>query len=92
MKFSFKHAGIWGNTHSDRLADRIFTGHITIGPVTIYGANAMHWHVDVLIGRHYWCFHPTTRTYGGRWPWKFYVSPDGTPTRAVFGIGPGMRD
>jgi hypothetical protein len=58
----------------------------------IYGANAMHWAINVWWRGNYWCFHPSTRTFGGRWPWYFYISPDATPTRAIYGRGPGFRD
>lgn len=70
-----------------RWQDRVFTGHVSIGPITIYGANAMHWQIDVRFRGAYWCFHPTTRTFGGRWPWAFYISSDATPCRATFKLG-----
>lgn len=84
----------------DRWQDQWFTGHVSFlrtrrdGParITIYGANAMHWAINVWTKR--WgfvCFHPTTRTFGGRWPWYFYVSPNATPWAATFKIGPGAR-
>lgn len=47
--------------------DRLFRGHVSIGPVTIFGANAMYWAVNVQFRGTYWCFHPRTRTYGGLW-------------------------
>ena len=62
-----------------RWQDRIFPGHVRIGPVTIYGANAMHWQVDIRTRWGYLCAHPTTRTFGGHWPWKVYLSRDATP-------------
>jgi hypothetical protein len=76
-----------------RWQDRIFTGHISFRflwtwHTTVYGANAMHWAVNVHTERWGWiCFHPPTRTFGGRWPWYFYVSPNGTPSCATFKIG-----
>lgn len=71
-----------------RWQDRLFRGHVSIGPITIYGANAMHWAINVRFRGSYWCLHPTTRTNGGYWPWYFYISPDATPRTATFKIGP----
>lgn len=73
--------------YPSRWQDRLFRGHVSIGPVVIYGANAMHWAVNVWFRGNYWCFHPTTRTFGGYWPWYFYISQDATPTRASFRRG-----
>jgi hypothetical protein len=77
-----------------RWQDRLFRGHVTFGPrwlnVTVYGANAMHWAINVRWRGEYWCFHPTTRTFGGYWRWKFYVSRDATPGSARIGFGPGF--
>lgn len=77
------------NIWPSRWQDRLFQGHRRIGPVTVYGANAMHWAINVRWRGTYWCFHPTTRTFGGHWPWYFYVSPDATPQRATFKLGGG---
>ena len=68
--------------HRRRWQDRLLIGHITMGRVTLYGANAMHWALEVRIGRSYWCFHPITHTFGGYWPWYFYASHDATPQSA----------
>lgn len=76
----------------DSWLDRIFTGHVHLGPLTIYGANAMHWAVNLRLTRlRTLCFHPTTRTFGGRWRWYVYLSPDCTPSTAYWGFGPGFR-
>lgn len=72
------------NVWPERWQDRVFTGHFRIGRVTIYGANAMHWAVNIRGRRAYWCFHPPTRTFGGRWPAYFYISPDATPQSSTF--------
>lgn len=76
---------------SERLCDRIWRGSLSLlaHRVVIYGANAMHWAVNVRVFGNWVCFHPTTRTFGGRWPWYFYISPDATSFRATFGFGPG---
>jgi hypothetical protein len=72
------------NVFPSRWQDRLFRGHVTIHlggttRVVIYGANAMHWAVNVAWRGEWWCFHPRTRTFGGQWPAYFYVSPDATP-------------
>lgn len=75
----------------DRWQDRWFTGHRDFGRVTLYGANAMHWAINISTQRWgYICFHPPTRTFGGRWPWYFYLSPNATPWGATFAIGPDV--
>jgi hypothetical protein len=75
------------NVYPKRWQDRVFRHHINIGPLTIYGANAMHWAVNIRIGEAWWCFHPRTRTFGGLWPAYFYISKDGTPERASYKMG-----
>lgn len=70
-----------------RWQDRLFTGHVNVGPVTIFGANAMHWAVNIRIRGAWWCFHPRTRTFGGKWPAYFYISKDGTPSKATARLG-----
>ena len=75
------------NIYPARWQDRLMQGHIRWGPVVLYGANAMHWAINVKIGRNYWCAHPPTRTFGGKWPGYFYVSPDATPQKALFMAG-----
>lgn len=74
-----------------RWQDRLFTGHVSLGPVVVYGANAMHWAVNVRALGHWWCWHPTTRTFGGHWPAYFYLSKDGTPSAACFTWRPGTH-
>ncbi len=59
-------------------------GHVTLGPVTIYGANAMHWGVIVLTShRGYFCFRLPFRCFGHWWPLYCYLSPDATPQGAT---------
>jgi hypothetical protein len=90
IRKSIRNLGLFGGTRYDRLRDRIFTGHVRVGPVTIYGANAMHYAINVSTGAGYICARPTT---GRRrsWRWYLYTSPDATPTRAWWGIGPGFE-
>lgn len=74
-----------------KLADS-WKGHWSFGPVTIYGANAMHWAINIRLRRlHTLCVHPTTRCGGGYWPWYVYMSLDCTPSTAWWGFGPGFR-
>lgn len=76
----------------DRWQDRWFTGHVALGPLIIYGANAMHWAAELRTPWGWLCFHPSTRTFGGRWPWKLYLSRDATPQSRSWGLGPGLLD
>jgi hypothetical protein len=65
-------------------------GHINLGPVTIYGENAMHWAVNIktkIWG--YVCFRLPVRCYGRWWPLYWYCSPDATPQAATFRIPAG---
>ena len=60
-------------------------GYVSIGPVTIFGENAMHWAIDIRTQRFgYVCFRLPLRCFGVWWPLYFYCSPDGTPTKATF--------
>ena len=59
--------------------ENFFGGYITIGPVTIYGENAMHWAVNIKTKRGYFCFSLPFRCFGVRWPQYCYLSPNGTP-------------
>jgi hypothetical protein len=71
--------------------ERKLGGHISIGPLTIYGFNAMHVAVNLYTKRWGWvCFHPPMRCFGRWWKWYFYVSPDATPHAATYRIGPGV--
>jgi hypothetical protein len=69
---------------------RYLGGHITLGPLTIYGLNAMHVALNLETRWGWICFHPTWRVFGKWWPWYFYISSDATPYRARFGCGPGF--
>jgi len=77
---------------ADTLLMSYVGGHISMGPVTIYGHNAMHWAINIRTKRYgSVCFRPTTITpFGDRWQWYFYVSPNGTPWAATFAVGPGL--
>lgn len=67
-------------------------GHLSIGPITIYGANAMNWAVNIRTRRWgYLCFTiPCPARYrmtnrGERvYQWYIYLSPNGTPWASTF--------
>ena len=65
-------------------AENFLGGHINIGPITIFGENAMHWAVNIRIKRSYVCFRLPFPCFGKWWPLYFYVSPNATPNKALF--------
>jgi len=65
---------------------RLLRGHVNIGPLTIYGDNAMHWAWQLSTRRGYLCARPPTRGRG----WYVYLSPNATPWAARWGFGPGI--
>ena len=68
-------------------------GHITLGPITFYGNNAMHWGVTVVTRKWgYICFRLPFRSMGRWWPLYFYASPNATPWAATFYFGPSQCD
>ena len=72
--------------------ERLLGGHLRIGPVTIFGFNAMHWATNIRTGTWgYICFRPTTWSFVSGWNgWYFYISPDATPQMAWVAFGPGV--
>lgn len=48
---------------------------------------AMHGAWNLKIGALTCCVHLPTWVFGAYWPPYFYISPDGTPDRAIFKIG-----
>jgi hypothetical protein len=70
------------------LAERHLSGHVTIGPLTLFGANAMDWAVQIYVAALgvSLCAKPTTSRRG----WYFYATPNCTPWAAVLGCGPGL--
>ena len=67
-------------------------GHISFhvpllgNSVTLYGANAMWFMVEIHTMRYgYICFRPPL--FVERFPWKFYCSPNATPQASTFFIG-----
>lgn len=74
-----------------RWIERKLHGHVSLGPVTIYGANAMHWAVNVRT-RWGWVCWRLPLPYGGQWwPLYFYVSPNATPWAATFCVPASYR-
>jgi len=67
--------------------EKYFGSHVNLGPITIYGENAMHWAVNIKLRRSFLCFRLPFRCFGKWWPLYFYLSPDATPTMATFMIG-----
>ena len=66
--------------------ERTIRGHLQVGPVVLYGANAMHWAVNVRTPLGYACARLPQRA----WPWYFYVSHNATPGGAWVALGPGV--
>jgi hypothetical protein len=65
---------------------------MNIGPITAYGANAMHWGINIRTRRWgYVCFRLPFRCFGRWWPLYFYVSPNATPWAATFLLGRRVR-
>lgn len=67
------------------------SGYLSLGRLTVFGENAMHWGVRVKLKNNFLCFRLPFRCYGGWWPLYLYISPDGTPTSAIWGIGRGIK-
>jgi len=60
-------------------------GNIKFGPINIYGANAMHWAVNIKTERWgYICFRLPFRCFNKWWPLYFYISPNATPWASTF--------
>lgn len=60
-------------------------GHVTIGNVTIYGCNAMHYAVNIKSKKYgYICFRLPLTCFGRMWPVYWYCSPNGTPWASTY--------
>ena len=71
---------------------QIWNGHLTIGPVTFYGRNAMHYAINIRTKRWgYICFHPPVTCWFKYWGWYLYFSPNATPWAATFTLGSDFR-
>ena len=66
-------------------AENFMGGHVRLGPVVVYGENAMHWAVNIWTDKWgYVCFRLPFRCFGQWWPMDFYGSPNATPGSATF--------
>jgi hypothetical protein len=73
--------------------ERKLCGHLSVGPVTLYGANAMHWAVNISTERWgYVCFRLPLPCFGRWWPMYFYCSPNAAPWAATFFRGRDLYD
>lgn len=72
----------------NRLLDKfdwLIGGHVTIGRLTIYGRNAMHYAWNYQLKNGEWvCFRPPSRCFGMKLGYYFYISRDGTPGSARY--------
>lgn len=64
-------------------AENFLGGHVDIGPVTIFGENAMHWAVVTRTRWGYLSFRLPVRCFGCWWPMYCFLSPNGTPGDAT---------
>ena len=67
--------------------DKHLGGHWQLGPITIYGQNAMHWGVDIKLPRCYISFRLPFRCFQQWWPLYFYISNNATPSNATVLFG-----
>lgn len=73
--------------------ESLMAGHLSIGPVTIHGENAMHWAVNIRTKRWgYICFRIPLRCFGRWWPLYFYISPNGTPWASTLSIPKSYKE
>ncbi len=85
---------IWGihkKYHGLSWFENFIGGHVSIGPITIFGANAMCWTVNISTKWGYLCFTlPVMARWrinsrGQKWwQWYIYLSPNGTPWASTF--------
>ncbi len=73
----------------------MWNGHVNIGSITIYGANAMNWAVNISTKR--WgkiCFTLPcpARWRQGKYEWYFYLSPNATPWASTFYRGSNKQE
>jgi hypothetical protein len=71
-----------------RLLSDILSNHFHIGPITVYGRNAMHFGVDIKSPKYgYICFRLPFRCFNRWWPLYLYCSPNATPDASTYMIG-----
>ena len=82
--------GLW--IAKENLLGRLIGGHFNLGPITVYGRNAMHFAVNIRTRRWgYICFRLPLRCFDHWWPLYLYVSPNGTPWAATWIVGGGSE-
>lgn len=69
--------------------ENFMSGHLTLGKISIFGDNAMHWSVNITTKKWgYLCFTlPTLSRILKRKKWYLYCSPNATPWASTFYIG-----
>lgn len=74
--------------------ENFMSGHISIGPITIWGANAMCWAVTIHTKRWgYICFSlPSLRRKKAKLYNYFYLSPNGTPWACTYYRGGNKKE
>ena len=70
--------------------DKNMNGLCNMGPITIYGQNAMHWAVNIKIPKCYICFRLPLRCFGKWWPLYLYISENATPGSSTILFGNGQ--
>lgn len=90
LKKTYSSNGVVGRAW--RAIEDALAGHVTIGPVVVYGFNAMHVAVDIKVRGTWVCFKPPTFVFGTWWPGYFYISPDATPANSVYDLDDRLRD
>lgn len=72
----------------DRLVEKCFGSHISIGNLTIFGRNAMHFGITFWTKKYgYICFRLPLFCYGRWHPLYLYFSPNATPWASTFMLG-----
>ena len=67
--------------------DKHLHGHWELGPITLYGQNAMHWAINIKLPRCYLCFRLPVRCFRRWWPLYLYISNNATPSNATLLLG-----
>jgi hypothetical protein len=65
--------------------ENFMSGHISIGSLSIFGENAMHWAIELHTKKYgYICFTPPLKCFGKYQGCHLYFSPNGTPWAATY--------
>lgn len=65
--------------------ENFMSGHITIGKLTIFGENSMHWAVQIRTKKYgVIVFTLPIKTFGKYWGCHLYFSPNGTPWASTY--------